>query len=121
MITGVGTIGIPFLIMDEKEIYFKDGNVIWLKLNNKIVSKYLYYYLLSDRVQKFISTTSGLGTVGTYTIENAKKTPLDIPCIKEQNRIANFLSKLDQNLRFESEKLDLLLKQKQAFMQQMFI
>ena len=31
LVTGVGTIGIPFLIKDNKPLYFKDGNIIWLK------------------------------------------------------------------------------------------
>ena len=32
LVTGVGTIGIPFLIKDNKPLYFKDGNIIWLKI-----------------------------------------------------------------------------------------
>lgn len=28
LISGVGTIGVPYVISDEKEFYFKDGNVI---------------------------------------------------------------------------------------------
>jgi type I restriction enzyme S subunit len=28
LVTGVGSIGIPFLITNDKPLYFKDGNVI---------------------------------------------------------------------------------------------
>ena len=121
MITGVGTIGVPYLIERNDKIYFKDGNVVWLKNNSKINGKYLYYYLLSEGVQRYIKVTSGLGTVGTYTIENAKKTPLKIPCLDEQLMISNFLSVLDKKIKLEQQKLEEIQKQKQGFMQEMFI
>lgn len=46
LMTAVGTIGNCYIVKDEK-IYFKDGNIIWLKDidNKKILPKYLYYYL----------------------------------------------------------------------------
>lgn len=121
MVTGVGTIGVPYLILDNNDIYFKDGNVIWLKNNNTLVDKYLYYYMLSDNVQNYIKVTSGIGTVGTYTIENARKTPLLVPCSKEQQKISDFLFKVDQKYEKERAKLEALKVQRRGFMSQMFI
>lgn len=121
MITGVGTIGVPYLIQHDDPIYFKDGNVIWLKNSNKINGKFLYYTILSQEVQNFIKTTSGLGTVGTYTIDNAKKTPLRLPCSNEQNKIVLFLDKIYEKIKVENKKMHNLTEQKKAFMQQMFI
>lgn len=31
LVTGVGTIGVPWLVTSENPIYFKDGNIIWFK------------------------------------------------------------------------------------------
>ena len=31
LVTGVGTIGFPMLIISDDPIYFKDGNIIWFR------------------------------------------------------------------------------------------
>ena len=41
LVTGVGTIGIPYLVKGTSPLYFKDGNIIWFK-NKKLDGKYLY-------------------------------------------------------------------------------
>lgn len=37
LVTGVGTIGVPYLIESNQPVYFKDGNIIWFK-NQKIIN-----------------------------------------------------------------------------------
>ena len=32
LVTGVGTIGVPYLVRNLEPLYFKDGNIIWLSL-----------------------------------------------------------------------------------------
>ncbi len=44
-----------------------------------------------------------------------------IPSLEEQQKIANFLSKIDDKLNKEKEKLDLLKKLKKGLLQQMFV
>ncbi|MFB2516020.1 restriction endonuclease subunit S [Lysinibacillus sp. OTC-L20] len=46
---------------------------------------------------------------------------VQMPVLKEQQKIASFLSKLDEKIASERNKLKALHLQKQAFMQQMFI
>ena len=36
LITGVGSIGVPYLVKDNKPLYFKDGNIIWFVNDNKL-------------------------------------------------------------------------------------
>lgn len=95
LITGVGTIGIPFLITNNLPLYFKDGNVIWLK-NNVNSGKFLFYFFDTCYFKKYLFEITGIGTVGTYTIENAKKTPIFITSIIEQDKIAKFITKIDK-------------------------
>lgn len=73
LVTGVGTIGVPMLITNDHDIYFKDGNIIWFRNENKIVGFFLYYSFINNSIHKFIIETSGIGTVGTYTISSGKK------------------------------------------------
>ena len=65
LVTGVGTIGIPYLVKKGDKFYFKDGNIIWFKNRNVIDGKFFYYLFTSSLIQKQIFTNSGKGTVGT--------------------------------------------------------
>lgn len=96
LVTGVGTIGVPMLISDEKPLYFKDGNVIWMKNNDAVNGKFLFYSFDSNSVKSFINDEAGIGTVGTYTINSCKKTPLHIPDAIEQKKVGDFFDNLDK-------------------------
>lgn len=96
LVTGVGTIGVPMLINSEEPLYFKDGNIIWFKNENRIDGSFFYHSFTGSFIQNFIMESSGTGTVGTYTIENGKKTPIFLPTQKdEQEIIGKFFSNLD--------------------------
>ncbi|EOY2449454.1 restriction endonuclease subunit S [Listeria monocytogenes] len=121
IVTGVGTIGIPMLIENDLPLYFKDGNVIWFKNENKFDGNFLYYSFIGNKIQNFIKKASGIGTVGTYTIDSGKKTPLIYPLNKEQKLIGEFLEAIDSTITLHQRKLDLLKEQKKGFLQKMFI
>ena len=95
LVTGVGTIGIPYLIKDFTTLYFKDGNIIWFQNNGKIQGDFFYYSFTAAQIQNFIKDSAGIGTVGTYTIESGKKTPILLPSEAEQNKIGQFFKDLD--------------------------
>ena len=96
LVTGVGTIGVPMLINSEEPLYFKDGNIIWFKNKNTIDGRFFYHSFNGLNIQKFIKESAGTGTVGTYTIETGKKTPINLPPQKEeQEKIGLYFSNLD--------------------------
>ena len=84
LVTGVGTIGIPYLVKANEKFYFKDGNILWFKKRaSNIFSKYVYYLFLSN----LLDTNSKGSTVLTYTIINAKNTKIPLPPLEIQKRI----------------------------------
>ena len=95
LVTGVGTIGIPYLIKNSAPLYFKDGNVIWFKNQASFDGEFLYYSFCGNKIRHFIKVSAGIGTVGTYTIENGKKTPISFPSKAEQEEIGAFFRSLD--------------------------
>lgn len=95
LVTGVGTIGIPLLIRNSEPLYFKDGNIIWFQNNNIINGIFLYYSFWCKQIQDYISESAGIGTVGTYTIDSGKKTPISLPSISEQSKIGRYFVELD--------------------------
>lgn len=95
LVTGVGSIGIPFLIKNDEPLYFKDGNIIWFQNNDKLNGRFFYYIFIGRTIQNFIREVAGIGTVGTYTIENGRKTPIRFPRHEEQVKVGAFFEQID--------------------------
>ena len=91
MVTGVGTLGICYVVQEDSRFYFKDGNIIWLKRKNNANSRFVEYAFKSDFLRKQIDNSAG-ATVGTYTIIKAKNTLIPIPSLSEQKRIVTILN-----------------------------
>lgn len=107
LVTGVGTIGVPMLINNEEPLYFKDGNIIWFKNEDRIDGEFFYHSFNGSFIQNFIKESAGIGTVGTYTIESGKKTPILLPTQKdEQQKIGTFFSQLDILITLHQRKCD---------------
>lgn len=95
LVTGVGTLGKVYVVPDDREFYFKDGNIIWFRTAGAICPAYLQQLYLTPVVIKQITNSSAGTTVGTYTISNAKKTVIPLPTKVEQEAIASALSDVD--------------------------
>ena len=95
LVTGVGTIGVPYLVRNLEPLYFKDGNIIWFQNSDKIDGKFLFYSFSAEQIQGFINESAGIGTVGTYTIESGKKTPISLPNQIEQAKVGEYFQQLD--------------------------
>lgn len=105
LISGVGTIGVPYVISDEKEFYFKDGNVIWLKNKGVFDASYMYYLYKTVFIDNQIHSMSAGTTVDTYTIINAKNTIIPLPPLSEQQRIVERIEELFAKLDEAKERL----------------
>ena len=121
LVTGVGTIGIPYLVRNLEPLYFKDGNIIWFQNSGKVDGNFLLYSFLGKQIQNFIRKSAGIGTVGTYTIENGKKTIISLPKNKEQHIIGNFFYRLDEFITLHQRKLDQLQTLKKFMLQNLFV
>jgi len=119
LVTGVGTLGKVYVVSGGHEFYFKDGNIIWFKVDGSTSSEYLRQLYLTPLIIKQILDGSAGTTVGTYTISGAKKTVIPYPPKDEQRAIATALSDMDALLdgldRLIAKKRDI----KQAAMQQL--
>lgn len=120
LVTGVGTIGVPLLVK-KTPIYFKDGNIIWLKNSNKLNGNFLFYVFQSSKIQDYIHSIAGVGTVPTYTIDSAKKTPIVFPEKSEQTDIANLLNTVTNMVHMSKSKKRVLMSIKNYLLQNMFI
>jgi type I restriction enzyme S subunit len=117
--TGVGTIGQTYVVKANDKFYFKDGNVLWFKMNSKIDSVFLHQQFKTRYIRKQLSDNASITTVATFTIDGARKTRIKLPSIEEQHRIASVLSASDKEIETLNKELNALKEQKRGLMQKL--
>ncbi|GAB2319264.1 restriction endonuclease subunit S [Alkalibacterium sp. s-m-22] len=85
--------------------------------NTNINKKFLYSYLSSQRLEKYITG----GAQPQLTRDVLNKVPIQIPSFLEQEKIGQFFKNLDNQISIEEEKLSKLEKLKQAYLNDMFV
>ncbi|MBI6101521.1 restriction endonuclease subunit S [Clostridium perfringens] len=104
----------------NKEKFWSGGHCYTLKLKGDEIHnvylfevlKYKEIYIMSLRIG------TGLPNIQKLTLSKFK---IDIPCLEEQIKIANFLSNIDNIIEKESKKLEKLKQWKKGLLQQMFV
>ena len=99
LISSVGTLGVCYLVKNNDQFYFKDGNLIWLRRFVEQVNRTFLIALLPRMIKaQFDDLVIGTSQKA-FTIEKLKRLKLFIPSTEEQNRLAisiqQFQSKLD--------------------------
>jgi type I restriction enzyme S subunit len=106
LLTSVGTLGVPYLVRNEDEFYFKDGNLTWFRnIDSKAIDRcFIYFWIMSIIGQQKLYEASIGSTQAALTIIGLKNIDILIPPLPEQRAIAGVLSSLD-------DKVDLLHRQ----------
>lgn len=115
LISAAGTIG-RTVIFDGEDSYFQDSNIVWIDNDESIaLNKYLYCYFNIIKWQ-----TENGGIVTRLYNDNFKSTFLVYPKDKrEQQRIAEALSNIDQLISALSKTIEKKRLIKQGAMQQL--
>jgi type I restriction enzyme, S subunit len=121
LITGGGSIGIPFLAQSDEPLYFKDADLLWLKVPANVDSAFLYVFFTSDFFREYIKSISHVGTIGHYTVDQAKNTPISLPRKNEQQKIGSYFRKLDELISKHAIQIQKLKQIKSACLEKMFV
>ena len=137
-----GTNTVPVYVTNEINVAKNDVLILWdvsqsgkvytgatgvlgstfvsIKLNETNNNRYIYQLLNSkkDLIQTVWREGSGVPHVAKDFVENFK---VKLPCLEEQTKIANFLSKIDSIVEKEKEKLEELRVWKKGLLQGMFV
>lgn len=121
LITGVGTLGIPYVVGKEV-FYFKDGNLIWLKkFSQEVNSKFVYYYISSEAGQKAMWSRTIGAAQPALTIDLVKQYEIPLPPLATQQKIADILSAYDNLIENNQKQIKLLEEAAQRLYKQWFI
>lgn len=121
LVTGGGSIGIPYLVETDEPLYFKDADLLWFKIREAVDGHYLYTFFSSEPFRRYIRSISHIGTIAHYTVEQAKSTPLILPkTTPEQTKIGGYFRKVDRLIALHQRKHDKLMALKKVMLQKMF-
>lgn len=98
LVTGGGSIGIPYLKRDDSHLFVKDADLICIQKCSMIIPKFLYHYLLSTDFKLYLKKITHDATIAHYTINQIKDTPVPLPSISEQNRIVSILDTFEASV-----------------------
>ncbi|MDM0549257.1 restriction endonuclease subunit S [Clostridium perfringens] len=90
-------------------------------LNNKFISKYLYYNLQSQGFKKYIDSNKTGSTIPAITQASMEKYKLILPSTREQEKIASILSIVDKQIENIEKLIQKNQELKKGLMQQLFI
>lgn len=108
-----GTIDRPFYM---KEPFWTVDTLFYSEINEKYFPKFIYYKFQNINWKKYCEA-SGVPSLSASTIESIK---YRLPSLQEQERIANFLTKVDKIIEKQDEKVKNLEKYKKGMMQKIF-
>ena len=102
LITAVGTIGQTWIVDTKKPFYYKDGNVLQIRLK-KESSKVYFKYVLDILIDIFKRKDVSGSSYSALTIEKFKKMKIIMPPITLQNQFSEIVKQIDKQ-KFEIEK-----------------
>ena len=91
-----------------------------LRVNHQSDIRYIYQQVFSNKFHKYVyvvNTSSGIPHISAKQIKEFK---IGFPSLPEQQKIASFLSAVDEKLQQLTKKKDLLEEYKKGVMQQIF-
>lgn len=121
LLTSVGTLGVPYIVQDEK-FYFKDGNLTWFKdFEDSLSSQYLYYWFTSNTGRQSLFNVAIGSSQPALTIEILKKYKLKLPKRSIQNKIVKILSTYDELIMNNNKRIKILEKMAENLYKEWFV
>ena len=96
LITGGGSIGIPYIVPTDDPLYVKDADLLCIKKNDVLLSRFLYHFFLSTSFRDYLRNITHDATIAHYTITQIENTPVPVPDIETQKRLVNVLDNFEK-------------------------
>lgn len=103
-----------------ENLRINSGMVLIRNENSKIDSRFIYSSFFTPKLNRIIDTISFGSAQPQLTVKEINLFKFNIPTLPEQQKIASFLSAVDEKIKQLSRKKELLEKYKKGVMQQLF-
>lgn len=87
-----GTIGVPIIVDWDDEVSMF-VSLCLLKLNDKVLPEWIYYYFLTSLVNREIAYGGKTGTITNLHLNKIKEFKIPLPDIEKQKEISHIISK----------------------------
>ena len=98
LVTGGGSIGIPYLKKDNNPLFVKDADLICIKKCEGIIPSFLYHFFFSTSFRLYLKKITHDATIAHYTISQILETPIPLPPLSEQSRIVSILDTFEASI-----------------------
>ena len=105
LVTGGGSVGNPYIVLDNKPLYTKDADLLWIKNKGKFHPYFLYEFFFSPTFRNYLRSISHVGTIAHYTITQLSDTPIYLPSFEEQKEVGEYFQSLDHLITLHHHKL----------------
>ncbi|MFZ3186281.1 MAG: restriction endonuclease subunit S [Pseudomonas sp.] len=120
LVTRIGNIGFSIVVDWDYEFSIYVTLAV-VKKDDRFNSHYLHSFMQSGLYQTEIRSKSLLNAVPCkINMDEFRKTKVLLPTLKEQQKIANCLSSIDELIRAQTQRFDTLKTHKKGLMQQLF-
>ncbi len=114
----IGTVGNVALLSEEN---FAIKNVALFKEKSLLKNIFLIQYRQSNLFYKSINNLNEGGTQKFISLKNIRNLYINLPCLEEQTKIADFLSAFDRKIDNQKAQLEHWKQIKKGLLQQMFV
>ena len=122
LISSVGNrSGQPYVVQDEGDFYFKDGNILWLSEFDNINPDFLAYWFKSDIGQSTLKSVMIGSAQKALTIDAIRKLWVRFPPIDFQDKAAEILKTLDGKIKLNRQTNQTLEHIAQAIFKSWFV
>ena len=121
LVTGGGSVGNPYIVPDNKPLYTKDADLLWIKNKGKFHPYFLYEFFFAPTFRNYLGSISHVGTIAHYTITQLSDTPICLPSFEEQKEVGEYFQSLDNLITLHQRKCEELKNIKKFMLQNMFV
>jgi type I restriction enzyme S subunit len=114
-------IGATLLIKDDNKFIYNQRSERLVCNRGVVEPKFIWHLFNSAKFRKEIFSISQGGTQIYVNFPAVKKINISVPHIKEQTKIANFLTAIDEKITNTQTQLQALKQYKKGLLQQMFV
>ena len=108
------------LMLDRKRIankpFLVDNNMMIFMPNENNELRYIYHWLTNIRLSKYAQ----IGALPSFNASDIEYVVIPLPCLEEQQKIADFLATYDEAISCAKQELDKWKELKKGLLQQMF-